>query len=262
VSSLPGSKDVTISVQDLSLTYRTLISRTPNLKEALLHLGRGQTNFIDVEALKGVSFDVEKGSVLGIIGANGAGKSTLMKAVAGLLPPTRGEIAIKGKVSSMLSLGVGFNPNFSGRENVLLGGLASGLTKSEIFENFDAVVEFAELKDQIDMPMRTYSAGMYSRLGFAVATTINPEILLIDEALSAGDASFKEKSYQRIQDLAQQAKTLMVVSHALGTIQDLCTDVLWLDHGNMIMRGPASEVIDSYTKYLNVGDISAVLEDF
>jgi ABC-type polysaccharide/polyol phosphate transport system ATPase subunit len=262
VSSLQDSKDVTISVQDLSLNYRTLITRTPNIKEALVHFGRGQKNIVTVEALKGVSFDVEHGTVLGIIGANGAGKSTLMKAVAGLLPPTRGEIAIKGKVSAMLSLGIGFNPNLSGRENVLLGGLASGLTKSEIFENFDAVVEFAELQDHIDMPMRTYSAGMYSRLGFAVATTISPEILLIDEALSAGDASFKEKSYQRIQDLAKQAKTLLVVSHALGTIQELCTDVLWLDHGNVIKRGPAAQVIEAYTKYLHVGDISAVLEDF
>ena len=262
MSSLQDSNNITISVKELSLTYKTLISRTPNFKEAIVHFGRGQKNVISVEALKSVSFDVEHGSVLGIIGANGAGKSTLMKAVAGLLPPTQGEIQITGKVSAMLSLGIGFNPNLSGRENVLLGGLASGLTKAEIAENFDAVVDFAELQDHIDMPMRTYSAGMYSRLGFAVATTINPEILLIDEALSAGDASFKEKSYQRIQDLAKQAKTLMVVSHALGTIQDLCTDVLWLDHGVVIKRGPAAEVIDAYTKHLHVGDIAAVLEDF
>jgi ABC-type polysaccharide/polyol phosphate transport system ATPase subunit len=253
---------VTISVQDLSLTYRTLVTRTPNFKEAIVRMGRGQKNVVTVEALKGVSFDVTNGTVLGIIGSNGAGKSTLMKSVAGLLPPSKGEIYIRGKVSSMLSLGIGFNPNLSGRENVLLGGLASGLTKAEIEENFDAVVEFAELQDHIDMPMRTYSAGMYSRLGFAVATTINPEILLIDEALSAGDASFKEKSYQRIEDLAKQAKTLMVVSHALSTIQELCTEVIWLDHGNLLKRGPADEVIGAYKEFLHVGDISAVLEDF
>jgi ABC-type polysaccharide/polyol phosphate transport system ATPase subunit len=262
VSSLPESENLTIRVENLSLTYKTLVTRTPNFKEALVHLGRGQRNVVTVDALKGVSFDVINGTVLGVIGANGAGKSTLMKAVAGVLPPSDGRILIRGKVSAMLSLGVGFNPNLSGRDNVFLGGLAAGLTKSEIEEKFDEVVEFAELKDHIEMPMRTYSAGMFSRLGFSVATTINPEILLIDEALSAGDASFKEKSYQRIQDLAKQAKTLMVVSHALGTIQDLCTDVLWLDHGNVIKRGPAANVIDSYTKFLHVGDISAVLEDF
>jgi ABC-type polysaccharide/polyol phosphate transport system ATPase subunit len=262
VSSLPESENLTIKVENLSLTYKTLVTRTPNFKEAIVHLGRGQRNVVTVDALKGVSFDVLNGTVLGVIGANGAGKSTLMKAVAGVLPPSDGRILIRGKVSAMLSLGVGFNPNLSGRDNVFLGGLAAGLTKSEIEEKFDEVVEFAELKDHIEMPMRTYSAGMFSRLGFSVATTINPEILLIDEALSAGDASFKEKSYQRIQDLAKQAKTLMVVSHALGTIQDLCTDVLWLDHGNVIKRGPAADVIDAYTKFLHVGDISAVLEDF
>ena len=262
MSSLPDSNNITISVQDLSLTYKTLIARTPNFKEALVTFGRGQKSVVSVEALNSVSFDVAHGSVLGVIGANGAGKSTLMKAVAGLLPPTKGEIQIRGKVSAMLSLGIGFNPNLSGRENVLLGGLASGLTKAEIEDNYEAVVDFAELQDHIDMPMRTYSAGMYSRLGFAVATTINPEILLIDEALSAGDASFKEKSYQRIQDLAKQAKTLMVVSHALGTIKELCTDVLWLDHGKVIKRGPAAEVIDAYTEFLHVGDSSVTEEDF
>jgi teichoic acid transport system ATP-binding protein len=262
VSSLQDSNAVTISVQDLSLTYRTLVTRTPNFKEAIVRMGRGQKNVVTIEALKGISFDVQHGTVLGIIGSNGAGKSTLMKAVAGLLPPTKGQITIDGQVSSMLSLGIGFNPNLSGRENVLLGGLASGLTKAQIEESFDAVVEFAELQDHIDMPMRTYSAGMYSRLGFAVATTINPEILLIDEALSAGDASFKEKSYQRIQDLAKQAKTLMVVSHALSTIQELCTEVIWLDHGNLLKRGPSDEVIDAYKEFLHVGDSPITDEDF
>ncbi len=262
MSSLQDSNAVTISVQDLSLTYRTLVTRTPNFKEAIVRMGRGQKNVVTIEALKGISFDVQHGTVLGIIGSNGAGKSTLMKAVAGLLPPTKGQITIDGQVSSMLSLGIGFNPNLSGRENVLLGGLASGLTKAQIEESFDAVVEFAELQDHIDMPMRTYSAGMYSRLGFAVATTINPEILLIDEALSAGDASFKEKSYQRIQDLAKQAKTLMVVSHALSTIQELCTEVIWLDHGNLLKRGPSDEVIDAYKEFLHVGDSPITDEDF
>jgi teichoic acid transport system ATP-binding protein len=162
----------------------------------------------------------------------------------------------------MLSLGVGFNPNLSGRENVVLGGLAAGLSRAEIEENFTKIVDFAELHDHIEMPMRTYSAGMYSRLGFAVATTINPEILLIDEALSTGDASFKEKSAQRIDDLAKQAKTLIVVSHALGTVQELCTDVIWLDHGKLVKRGKPEEIVSAYTKFLNVGDLSAAMEDF
>ena len=162
----------------------------------------------------------------------------------------------------MLSLGIGFNPNLSGRQNVLLGGLAAGLSRAQIEDNFDAVVDFAELRDHIDLPMRTYSAGMYSRLAFSVSTTINPEILVIDEALSAGDAAFKDKSYQRIQELANQAKTLLIVSHALATIQDLCNEVLWLDHGKIAMQGDPKEVTAAYTKYLHVGDINAVMEDF
>lgn len=262
MSSLPDSKDVTIAVENLGLTYRTRLSRTPNIKEALVGFGRRQKSVVSVEALKGISFDVKHGTVLGVIGSNGAGKSTLMKAVAGLLPPTQGEIRIQGQVSAMLSLGIGFNPNLSGRENVLLGGLAAGLSRAEIEENFDAVVEFAELHDHIDLPMRTYSAGMYSRLAFSVSTTINPEILVIDEALSAGDASFKEKSYERIKELANQAKTLLIVSHALGTIQDLCNEVLWLDHGKIAMQGEPEKVTHAYIQYLHVGDINAVLEDF
>jgi lipopolysaccharide transport system ATP-binding protein/teichoic acid transport system ATP-binding protein len=185
-----------------------------------------------------------------------------MKAIAGLLPPTEGEIEIRGKVSAMLSLGVGFNPNLSGKENVVLGGLAAGLSRAEIDENFSKIVDFAQLHDHIEMPMRTYSAGMYSRLGFAVATTINPEILLIDEALSTGDASFKEKSAARISELAQQAKTLIVVSHALATVQELCTDAIWLDHGNLIGRGSPDEMISAYTKFLNVGGAAIAMEDF
>lgn len=262
MSSLPESKELTVSVRNLKLHYKTNITKKPNFKEALVHFGRGEKTAVTVEALKGISFDVYSGTVLGVIGANGAGKSTLMKAIAGLLPPTEGEIELRGKVSAMLSLGVGFNPNLSGRENVLLGGLAAGLSRQEIEENFAKIVDFAELHDHIEMPMRTYSAGMYSRLGFAVATTINPEILLIDEALSTGDASFKEKSAQRIDDLAKQAKTLIVVSHALGTIQELCTDVVWLDHGNLIKTGKPDEIVSAYTKFLNVGDIASVMEDF
>jgi ABC-type polysaccharide/polyol phosphate transport system ATPase subunit len=262
VSSLPEFNELTVAVRNLKLNYKTNITKKPNFKEAVLHFGQGEKTAITVEALKGVSFDVHKGTVLGIIGANGAGKSTLMKAIAGLLPPSEGEIEVRGKVSAMLSLGVGFNPNLSGKENVLLGGLAAGLSRAEIDENFSRIVDFAGLHYHIEMPMRTYSAGMYSRLGFAVATTINPEILLIDEALSTGDASFKEKSAARISELAQQAKTLIVVSHALATVQELCTDAIWLDHGNLIGRGTPDEVISAYTKFLNVGGAAIAMEDF
>jgi ABC-type polysaccharide/polyol phosphate transport system ATPase subunit len=262
VSSLPASNSPVISIQDLYLSYKTNVSKKPNFKEALIGFGRGKKATRQIDALKGVSLDIYQGTVLGVIGANGAGKSTLMKAVAGILPPSKGEIHIQGKVSAMLSLGVGFNPNLTGRENVYLGGLAAGLSSEEIDESFEAVLDFADIGDHIDMPMRTYSAGMYGRLGFAVATTIQPEILVIDEALSAGDAAFKEKSSDRIQELCRQAKTLLVVSHGLSTIEEICTDAIWLDHGNLMMTGKPKAVIDAYTEFLHVGDASASREDF
>ena len=257
MSNLP-----TISVKNVSLSYRTNVSKKPNIKEALTNLGRRQKTTVAVNALRGVSFDVRQGTVLGVIGANGAGKSTLMKAIAGILPPTSGEIHLRGKVSAMLSLGVGFNANLTGRENVLLGGLAAGLSRDEIESNFQEVVDFADIGEHIDMPMRTYSAGMYGRLGFAVATTINPEILLIDEALSTGDAAFKEKSAQRINELCIQAKTLVIVSHGLGTIEELCTDALWLNSGQIAKQGNPHDVIAAYTEFLHVGTVPTSMEDF
>ena len=256
------SNNPMISVQNVSLSYKTNISKKPNIKEALTNVGRRQQTTVAVNALKGVSFDVSQGTVLGVIGANGAGKSTLMKAIAGILPPSDGEIRLRGKVSAMLSLGVGFNANLTGRENVLLGGLAAGLSREEIESNFQAVVDFADIGDHIDMPMRTYSAGMYGRLGFAVATTINPEILLIDEALSTGDAAFKEKSAQRINELCAQAKTLVIVSHGLGTIEELCTEALWLNSGTIAQLGKPHDVIEAYTEYLHVGTVPTSMEDF
>lgn len=231
------------------------------MKERLMNIGRGHKSAITVHALKDVSFEIPHGTVLGVIGSNGAGKSTLMKAIAGLLPPTEGTISVRGRVSALLSLGIGFNANFSGRENVILGGLAAGLSREQVEENFEAVVDFAELWDHIDLPMRTYSAGMYSRLAFSVATTINPEILVIDEALSTGDAHFKDKSAARITELANEAKTLVIVSHSLGTIQDLCNQAVWLDHGKLILHSDPKSVISAYTKFVHVGEISAVMED-
>ena len=260
MSSLHAS-NFAIKAEDLSLDYKTFISRPPNMKEKLLNIGRGHKSAITVQALKHVSFEIPHGTVLGVIGSNGAGKSTLMKALAGLLPPTSGMITIDGKVNALLSLGIGFNANFSGRNNVVLGGLASGLTRNQVDENFDAIVDFAELWDHIDLPMRTYSAGMYSRLAFSVATTISPEILVIDEALSAGDAHFKEKSADRIAALAKQAKTLVIVSHSLGTIQELCNQAIWLNHGELVMQADPSATIDAYKHFLNVGEVPMVMED-
>ena len=183
-----------VSVQNVSVTYRTTFERVPTFKSAMLRFGRGERAVRLVEAIKDVSFDVAPGEAVGVIGANGAGKSTLMRTIAGVLPPTRGRIEVRGRISTLLALGVGFNGMLSGRENVILGGLAAGLTRKEVEERAEDVAEFAELGDFMEMPMRTYSSGMYSRLAFSVSVHMKPDILLIDEALSAGDAKFRSKA--------------------------------------------------------------------
>jgi ABC-type polysaccharide/polyol phosphate transport system ATPase subunit len=185
-----------------------------------------------------------------------------MRTIGGIIPPTSGEVEVYGDVSAMLSLGVVFNPGLSGRENIFLGGLAAGLSRDEVVEKYEEIVAFAELEEFIDMPMRAYSAGMYGRLAFSVATSMNPDILIIDEALSTGDASFKEKSGKRIQQLCEEVRTLLIVSHALGTVEQLCNDAIWLHKGELILRDEPKTVIEAYKRFLNVGDVATVMEDF
>ena len=236
------------------MTYRTSLERAPTLKSTLLRLGRRQRVIREIEALKGVSFTVPHGKVMGVVGANGAGKSTLMRTVAGILPPTAGRVEVQGRVSTLLSLGVGFNRKLTGRENVVLGGLAAGLTRGELAEKYDEIVDFAELEDFMDMPMRTYSSGMYGRLAFAVAVTMHPDILIIDEALSVGDARFRRKSFERMRDLCGEDRTILLVSHALGSIEKLCDEAIWLDKGRIQMWDEPTAVVDAYTDFLGVRD--------
>jgi len=250
-----------ISVSDLDVTYRVSLEARPTLKGAIVRLGRPHRSIREVEALKDVSFDVPKGMVLGVIGANGAGKSTLMRAVAGILPPTRGKIEIHGRVSTLLALGVGFNGALTGRQNVVLGSLAAGLTRAEIAQKYNEIADFAELGDFMDMPMRTYSSGMYSRLAFSVAVNMDPDILIIDEALSAGDAKFRKKASDRMLSLAQNAGTMLLVSHALGTIKSMCSEAIWLHKGVLIKRGHPDDIVAAYTKFLEVGEDALTLED-
>ena len=252
----------TISVQDLAITYRTNLQKAPTLKSTLVRLGRRERIVREVHALKGISFDVPEGTVMGVVGANGAGKSTLMRAVAGILAPTSGRVEVHGKVSTLLSLGVGFNGALSGRQNVVLGGLAAGLTRKEIAQKYDEITAFAELEDYMDMPMRTYSSGMFGRLAFAVAVHMDPDILLIDEALSAGDAHFKEKARAKMDELAAKARTMLIVSHGLSTIKDMCDEAIWLHKGELMMRSDPQSVINGYTRFLKVGETPATMEDF
>lgn len=251
-----------VKVQDVSITYRTTFERVPTFKSAIVRFGRGERAIREVKAVQNVSFEVDHGTTIGIIGANGAGKSTLMRAIAGILPPTSGRIEVHGRVSTLLSLGVGFNAALSGRENVVLGGLAAGLSRKEIQSRYEEIAAFAELEDFIDMPMRTYSSGMFSRLAFSVAVHMDPDILLIDEALSAGDASFKTKAAAKMKDLVSNSRTMFLVSHAMSSVRELCSDCIWLHKGKVMMRGEPNEVIAAYTKFLQVGEQESVsLED-
>lgn len=260
MSSLSASEAAAISVEDVSVKYRTTMEKVPTLKSALLHLGRRQRSTRIIEALRGVSLDVAHGTVLGIVGANGAGKSTLLRTIAGILPPDTGRITVRGHVTTLLALGVGFNGNLSGRENVVLGGLAAGLDRDHIRERYEDIAAFADLGDFIDLPMKTYSTGMYGRLAFAVAVHMDPDILLIDEALSAGDAVFRKRSSAKMQELCAQARTILLVSHGLGSVRELANDCLWLHKGKVMGRGAPNEVIKDYTHFVDVEE-SAVTSD-
>jgi ABC-type polysaccharide/polyol phosphate transport system ATPase subunit len=256
----PGAPPA-IRVEDVSVTYRTSLEKKPTFKSTLLRLGRRERIVHELEAVKNVSLDVQQGSVLGIVGANGAGKSTLVRTMAGILPPTSGRVEVRGRVSTLLALGVGFNRDLSGRENVILGGLAAGLKRDQLHEKYDEIVAFAELEEFMDMPMRTYSSGMYGRLAFSVAVNMDPDILLIDEALSVGDARFRKKSFNKMRELCAQARTIVLVSHALGSIEQLCDTALWMHKGELKMHSDPESVVHAYTKFLDVGEDAFTMED-
>ena len=257
------NSDLAIKIENLSVRYTINIDNKITMKNALMRASRGErVKTKVVEAVNDLSLEVKHGTVLGIVGANGAGKSTLMRTIAGILPPTKGRVSVNGKVSTLLALGVGFNQSLSGRDNIVLGGLAAGLDRDELDAKFDEIAEFADLPAGfIDMPMRTYSSGMYGRLAFSVAVNMTPDILLIDEALSAGDAAFKEKSFEKMRQLCAEARTILIVSHALGTLNELCQEAIWLHQGKVLARGGATSVTDQYLEFLNVGKVPSALED-
>lgn len=258
--ALPGEPP-TVSVQNVSITYRTTFEKVPTLKSAIVRLGRGERAIREIKAVQNLSFDVARGTAIGIIGANGAGKSTLMRSIAGVLPPTSGRIEVRGKISSLLALGVGFNGQLSGRENVTLGGLAAGLSRAAVEHRAEEVAAFAEIGEFMDLPMRTYSSGMYQRLAFSVSVHMDPDILLIDEALSAGDASFKVKAAAKMADLMSSARAMFLVSHSLVSVQQLCEDCIWIHKGKLMMRDTPAKCAKAYTKFLEVGENAFTLED-
>jgi teichoic acid transport system ATP-binding protein len=253
--------DRAVKLEHVSVTFRTTYERRPTLKRRLAQLRRRRRVVREIEALKDVSFEVPHGTVLGVIGMNGAGKSTLMRTIAGIVPPTRGRVEVNGRVSTLLALGVGFNGRLTGRENVVLGGLAAGFTREEIEARYEEIAQFAELGDLIDLPMRTYSSGMYGRLAFSVAVHMDPDILLIDEALSVGDARFRRKSFEKMRELCGESRTVLMVTHALRGMRELCREVIWLHNGQVAVWDDPATVINAYTRFLDVGESEVALED-
>ena len=233
-----------IIADNVAKRYRLYQEHNTSLKATVLR--RRRAVYRDLWALDGVSFAVEHGQTFGLIGHNGSGKSTMLKCIARILRPERGSITTEGKVSALLELGAGFHPELSGRDNVYLNGSILGLPKREIDRRFDDIVEFSGLEDRIDTPVKNYSSGMYVRLGFSVAINVDPDILLIDEILTVGDESFQRKCAEKFDALKELGKTIVIVSHGLGSVKDLCDEVALLDHGRLVSIGKPDDVVDQY----------------
>lgn len=249
-----------IVARDVAKVYRRFQQRNQfkTLKSALLtgSLLSDLTPDQTFTALDGVTFNVPRGSTFGVIGENGSGKSTLLKLVAGITRPTRGTLAVDGRISALIELGAGFHPEISGRENVMINGIMLGLTRKEVERRFDEIVAFAELEDFIDAPVKTYSSGMYMRLGFAVAIHVDPDVLLIDEVLAVGDESFTRKCLDKVAEFRRRGKTVLFVTHTLGLVEKMCDEVLWLRHGRPADQGDPKRVVDAYLTYVAAGEES------
>ena len=240
------SQKTMIEVSDVTMRFRLNNDKILSLKEFVTTALRGKLQYNDFTALEHVSFEVKKGETLGLIGRNGAGKSTMLKVISGILKPTEGSVVCRGNVVPMLELGSGFDFDLTGRENIFLNGAILGYSKEFLHEKYDEIVEFSELGQFIEVPTRNYSSGMLARLAFSIATVVNPEILIVDEILSVGDAAFQEKSKKRMLELMGGGTTVLFVSHSLEQIREMCNRVVWLEHGNVKMVGAAAEVCDVY----------------
>lgn len=241
-----------ICFQGIVQRFRLIQERPDTLREAFAHLFRNKVSYHDFEALKGVSFVIREGETVAIIGRNGSGKSTTLKIMAGVYRPTAGQVRVSGKVGALIELGAGFHADLTGRENIVLNGLLMGLSRHEIQSREEKILDFAELGDFIDSPVKQYSSGMFMRLGFAVATEIDPDILLIDEILAVGDETFRHKCAARIDDFRRRGKTIVLVSHSLDVVRQLCPRAILIDSGGLIADGPVSEVIARYEELLQV----------
>lgn len=235
-----------IHLENAGVRYRASSERIHSLKEYAIRWIQRRVQQRDFWALQDVNLKIERGETFGIVGANGAGKSTLLKLIARVLRPTQGRVIVRGYVAPLLEFGAGFHPELTGRENIYLNGAMLGFSRAEMEEKLERIVAFAELGGFIDAPLRTYSSGMVARLGFAVATDVQPDILLIDEVFSVGDEAFQRKSAARLQAFREQGVTILFVSHAMTVVEQICSRAAWLDHGRLMNTGEVSQVIQAY----------------
>ncbi|NCA92137.1 ABC transporter ATP-binding protein [bacterium] len=239
-------KETLIEVRDLSMRFKLPSEKIDNIKEYVIKFIKRKIEFLDFWVLDGVNLTVKRGESLALIGRNGAGKSTLLRLIAGILTPTHGEVYTKGIMAPLLKLGAGFDMNASGKENIFLNGAILGYSKKEMQAKFDRIVEFSGLQTFINVPLKNYSSGMLTRLGFAIAVDVKPDILLIDEILAVGDAPFQKKCADKIQELQKDGVTFIVVSHSMAQIKKLCQKAVWLKEGKIFMYGECNEVADAY----------------
>ncbi len=247
-------KKIVLKLNNIGIKFNLSQEKVDNLKEYVIKFVKREIKYNEFWALKNVSFEVEEGDRVGILGLNGAGKSTLLKVIAGVLKPTEGTVKVKGKIVPLLELGAGFDPQYTGKENIFLYGAILGYPKAFIEEKYNEIVKFSGLKEFIDVPVKNYSSGMKARLGFSIATVVEPEILILDEVLSVGDAKFKKKSEKKIMKMFDKGVTVLFVSHSLEQVKRLCNKAILLEHGQLIASGTVEEVSEIYKEKLKQKD--------
>jgi ABC-type polysaccharide/polyol phosphate transport system ATPase subunit len=241
-----------IRLENVTQRFRVIQERPDTVRELFSKIFQKNTSYHDFEALKNISLEVPAGQTLGIIGRNGSGKSTLLKLIAGVYRPSKGKVTISGTIAPLIELGAGFHHELTGRENILLNGLLMGYSKREMLERQQSIIEFADIGDFIDAPVKQYSSGMYMRLAFAVATEVDPQILLVDEILAVGDAGFQEKCFERLRRFRASGKTILLVTHTMSDVQEHCERVLLLEHGSLIADGRPEEIVPMYKNLVSL----------
>ena len=240
-------KEIMVKVDNVGIRFNLAKERVDSLKEYFLKFSKGTLKFEEFWALDGVSLEIEKGDFYGLVGINGSGKSTLLKAVAGVFKPTKGKITVNGTIAPLIELGAGFDMDLTARENIFLNGAVLGFSKEHMMEKFDDIVEFSELHDFLDVPLKNYSSGMVARIAFAIATATRPDILIADEILAVGDYAFQEKCEKRMQELLDSGTTVIFVSHSIEQVKRMCNKATWIEKGKVIMTGDAETVCDAYS---------------